>query len=93
MENDLEILKGFHADVKKIDHGNSPKLDALIKEIIAIEKDAEKSGLDREDIDQKRKILIFSFYEDTVDWIEEHLVKAMNGINLFYSIARLFPTH
>ena len=77
VENDLEILKGFHADVKKIDHGNSPKLDALIKEIIAIEKDAEKSGLDREDIDQKRKILIFSFYEDTVDWIEEHLVKAI----------------
>ena len=50
-----------------------PKLAALVGELAAIAKQAAGEALDEEDARQKRKVLVFSQYEDTIDWIEEHI--------------------
>jgi superfamily II DNA/RNA helicase len=50
-------------------------LAALVEELAAITKQAAGEAIDEEDARQKRKVLVFSHYEDTIDWIEEHLRK------------------
>src|SRR5262249_50303376 len=45
----------------------------LAEELVAIARESEKEALDADDERRKRKVLIFSFYEDTTDWIEDYL--------------------
>jgi len=54
-----------------------PKLAALVETLAAIAKQAADEAVDEEDARQKRKVLVFSHYEDTIEWIEEHLLKAI----------------
>lgn len=77
VNNDLEILKELHQDVKQVQQTNSPKLNKLVEELVVISEQAESSGIDIEDINQRKKVLIFSYFEDTVDWIEEYLFEAI----------------
>ena len=50
-----------------------PKLAALVEELVRIARQADKEGIDDDDRRRKRKVLIFSFYEDTIDWVEDFL--------------------
>lgn len=52
---------------------NDPKLAALVEELIRIAQEAKDEAVDDEDERRKRKVLVFSFYEDTIDWIEDFL--------------------
>jgi superfamily II DNA/RNA helicase len=42
-----------------------------------IDKQARNEGLDEQDIRDKRKVIIFSYFADTVGWIAEHLKSAL----------------
>jgi len=48
-------------------------LAALVEQLTEILKNADADGLDDKDKRNKRKIIIFSFFADTVDWIREYL--------------------
>jgi hypothetical protein len=50
-----------------------PKLAALVNELETIAGEAANEAIDAEDERRKRKVLIFSYYEDTIDWIEGFL--------------------
>jgi hypothetical protein len=50
---------------------DDPKLAALAEELVRIVRQAEKEGIDADDVRRKRKVLLFSFYEDTIDWVEQ----------------------
>ncbi len=52
---------------------NDPKLDCLIEALVEIEKQARREGLDEQGTRNKRKMVIFSYFADTVEWITEHL--------------------
>ena len=52
---------------------NDPKLAALCEELVRIAKEAKQEAIDTEDESRKRKVLVFSYYADTVNWIEDYL--------------------
>lgn len=73
VQNDLAVLREFHNTAAAITADKDPKLAKLLDELAAIATQADKDGIDEEDRRQNRKVLIFSFYEDSVDWIETFL--------------------
>lgn len=77
VESDLEILRELAAEASRVKRNADPKLDALIEELALIAAQAERDALDAEDARQKRKVLVFSHYEDTIDWIEPRLREAI----------------
>ncbi|MDI7267000.1 MAG: helicase-related protein [Myxococcota bacterium] len=75
---DLTLLREMAAEAAKVRPEGDPKLAVLVEELAAIAKQAADDALDDEDARRKRKALVFSHYEDTIDWIEEHLRRAID---------------
>jgi hypothetical protein len=75
--SDLALLREMEAEAARVRPERDPKLAALVEELAAIAKQAADEALDAEDARQKRKVLVFSHYEDTIDWIETHLGKVL----------------
>jgi hypothetical protein len=74
VESDLKLLREFAAKTQPITTDTDPKLARLADELAEIAATAAKDGIDDKDQRQNRKVLIFSYYEDTVDRIEEFLL-------------------
>lgn len=70
---DQAILGAWLDAVRPIRKDDDPKLKALVDTLRRIVREAEEEGVEEPDIRQKRKVVVFSFYEDTVDWIQEYL--------------------
>lgn len=70
---DLTLLREMAAAAAGVEAAHDPKLAALVEELAAIAAQAQSEATDAEDARQRRKTLVFSAYEDTIDWIEDHL--------------------
>lgn len=70
---DRDLLIELAAQSGAVEASADPKLAALVEELVRITKEARQEAIDDDDERAKRKVLIFSFYEDTIDWIEQHL--------------------
>ncbi len=77
VEADLELLREMHKAVAAVKLEQDPKLKALAKELRAIAEDAAGDAIDDDDARQKRKVLVFSHYAETIDWIEKYLQTAL----------------
>lgn len=77
VRTDLELLREMASVSATIPPSHDPKLAALIEELVRIAAEAEREAIDAEDARQKRKAMVFSHFEDTIDWIEEHLLDAI----------------
>ena len=79
VSSDLECLREIFAATKrsKQPKEGDPKVLALLDALADIHKEAEKEGTSPDDVHQRHKVLIFSYFTDTVDWIEEHLEAAV----------------
>ena len=75
VESDLAILRDYVAETAKVRADREPKLKQLSDELVAIAGEAEREGLDGAEQQQLRKVLIFSQYAETIDWIHEYLVR------------------
>jgi len=81
LEHDIEILERWRDGAKMVSRDDDEKLHALrdtLEDIVeTAREDAEARQISDEDIEaafrQNRKVLLFSYYEDTVDWIYEYL--------------------
>ncbi len=73
VQQDRELLSEFARKAEEVRPDNDPKLRALVEELAAIAAQAEAEGRDETDTRDRRKVIIFSYYADTVTWIEEHL--------------------
>lgn len=80
VEEDLNLLRKLANEASKVTRSTDPKLTALVAELIAIAEQAYTDGLDDLDAQQKRKVLIFSYFEDTLDWIEEYLLAKIESM-------------
>ena len=49
----------------------------MVKELKFILKEARETSSSEEEID-RRKVIIFSYYSDTVKWIQDYLNEAIN---------------
>ncbi len=75
VKKDRDLLRYLASEARMITQENDPKLIALLQELVEIAREAENQGVTKEDIKDKRKVLIFSYFADTVDWIEEFLLE------------------
>lgn len=70
---DLEQLDELAAKAESIRRKSDPKLRVLADELAAIALQAEKESVSSNDEAQKRKVLVFTLFSDTVDWIQKYL--------------------
>jgi hypothetical protein len=75
--SDRALLDELSQQAASVKPEKDPKLFALVEELVDIAKEADKEGLDEADRRRKRKVLVFSHYEDTIDYIEEYLGKVI----------------
>ncbi len=73
-ESDRALLREMEQTVSVVRAEQDPKLAALVAELVSIAERADAEALDAEDARQKRKVLVFSHFEETIQWIEEFLV-------------------
>jgi superfamily II DNA or RNA helicase len=86
VRNDRGQLIAFAEAAERVDRGNDPKLTALVEELAIIAEQAQREGIGHDDQRDKRKVLVFSYFADTVDWIIGHLreiVKTDERLALF----------
>ena len=80
---DRDILRRFADTAAKVKADNDPKLAELTAALAEILRAAEKDGIGEEDTRDKRKIIIFSYFADTADWVEKHVRKLVDGQKRF----------
>ena len=73
---DRDMLLAFAAEASEVERADDPNLAALIEELADIAAEAELEGIGDSDVRNKRKVLIFSYYADTVEWIYDYLLEA-----------------
>lgn len=74
---DRDLLLAFADEAALVTQAQDPKLQALVEEIAAIAAEAAAEGVGETDERDKRKILIFSYFADTVDWVAQHLAEVV----------------
>ncbi len=79
VEHDREVLLAFAAEAETVTAATDPKLAALVEELAAIAREAEGTGIGPDDTRNRRKVLVFSYFADTVDWIMAHLEERVDG--------------
>lgn len=79
VENDLAVLEALCDDVRGVTPAHDPKLAALVEALIAIATQAEGDAVDDADALQKRKVIIFSFFADTVAYLRNALAAEIAG--------------
>ena len=70
---DRETLLYFARRAREVTRDKDPNLAVLVEELAKIAQEAKSHGIGPEDARNRRKVLIFSYYADTVDWIVKHL--------------------
>lgn len=77
VEHDAELLLSFAARADAVTPNEDPTLAALVEELAEVAEQAAREGIGETDTRDKRKVLIFSYFADTVEWIEEFLLDAV----------------
>ena len=72
---DLEKLEELQSAASSIQPENDPKLKALVAELEKISAQAKKDATGREEEIDNRKVVIFSFFADSVRWARDFLKK------------------
>lgn len=73
VERDRDILQSLADEAAKITSDSDPKLRALSRSLGEIVRQAEHEATDGIDEAQKRKVIVFSSFADTVEWIKEFI--------------------
>ena len=64
----------FAEQARSVTRSDDPNLAVLVEELAAIAAEAASEGIGSADERNRRKVLVFSYYADTVDWVHGHLV-------------------
>ncbi len=86
VENDLRLFQELRGMAGEIPPEEDPKLAELLRVIREIREQADVDGTTEEERRNNRKILLFSYYEDTIDWIVPFLQEQMaheDGIEIY----------
>ncbi|MDE0700157.1 MAG: helicase-related protein [Acidimicrobiaceae bacterium] len=73
VDRDRNLFRTFANKARTVTRAGDPNLAALIEELANIASEATSEGIGLTDVQNRRKVLIFSYFADTVDWIFEHL--------------------
>ena len=78
VESDRNILRRFARKASAVKEEDDPKLAELDAALIAILHAAQKDAIGEEDGRNKRKVIIFSYFADTADWIYDHVRRVVD---------------
>ena len=73
LERDRDLLRGFATEAEKVAAAHDPKLTNIVEELVKIAADAAATSVGEDQERDRRKVLIFSYFADTVRWITDHL--------------------
>jgi superfamily II DNA or RNA helicase len=79
VEADRDLLKELHNRVRILPWNEDPKHLALTEVLAGIVADAEYEGVDDQQIRDKRKVLIFSYFADTVEHLTSQVRAAVEA--------------
>jgi hypothetical protein len=71
--SDRALLAQLHVRAATVKRTADPKLALIVEELALAAKEAERDGVGEQDVRNRRKVLIFSYFADTVEWIVLHL--------------------
>ena len=74
---DRDLLRRLADRASAVQRARDPKLAQLVEELAAIAAQAQREGRDEADSRDRRKVVIFSYFSDTVGWVEKFLVDAL----------------
>jgi hypothetical protein len=74
---DRDLLRGFANRASTVTQANDPKMKALVERLAAIADHAQRRGGNPEEQRDLRKVLLFTYFQDTLNWIEEGLKQAL----------------
>ena len=77
VQEDRDRLESLLEKARLVDVSHDPKLAALTDALVKITQQAQSEAHRSEDEQQKRKVIIFSFFEDTVRWVRDFLFQAV----------------
>jgi hypothetical protein len=77
VEADRDLLRVFAREARAMARRDDPKLAALVEQLVAIAAQAREEAISDADERDKRKTIVFTYYTDTVEWIEQHLNDAL----------------
>src|SRR5262249_28428673 len=69
VEHDRDLLRHFAEQAQQVSRASDPKLQSLVEELATVADQAQREALDDQDYRNKRKVIIFSYFSDTVGWI------------------------
>lgn len=78
VEADRELLVALADEAEAVERASDPKLAALVDQLARIAADAAEEGVGEAETRDKRKVLVFSYFADTVEWITEHLLEIVD---------------
>jgi hypothetical protein len=76
---DRDLLRAFAVEARAVALEDDPKLAVLVNELIEIVVEADEEGLTPSMQRDDRKVIIFSYYADTVNWVADYLGRALAG--------------
>ncbi len=71
---DRNLLRSLASEARKVSRKRDPNLAALVNALAEIAAEAAREGIGPDDVRNRRKVLVFSYFADTVDWIYKHLL-------------------
>lgn len=77
VETDRDLLRSFAGEARAVGPDRDEKLELVARELVAIAAQAKEDAASESDERDKRKVLIFSYYADTVDWVADFLREAI----------------
>src|SRR6185312_16044132 len=73
IQDDRQLLAQLLDRAATVTPANDPKLQLIVDELLIALRESERDGIGEQDIRNRRKVLIFSYFADTVEWIAEFL--------------------
>jgi len=71
VEHDRQLFLAFAKQITDVRQEDDPKLRALAAELAVIAAQAVEEGIGADDTRDRRQVLVFTYFADTVDWIVE----------------------
>ena len=76
---DRDLLISFADGARAVTRAEDPTLAELTRQLGDIAEEAAATGIGADDVRNRRKVLIFSYFTDTVEWIYGHLAEAVEA--------------
>jgi len=77
VEADRTRLEQLRDEAQAADGAADPKVDALVEQLAAIAAEAERDGVTDHQRRDDRKVLVFSYFADTVEYLHGELLRAI----------------